>query len=104
MSFQRESEGSFDGAGEGETGKGVGDEEGAESNVGIRNLVSAVRQIFVCEIEDDLTLLRVGCFERRIGLTRLRGSQLRLYLQSHQWLRPRVPQIQTQTSPFFAFY
>jgi len=56
MSFQRESEGSFDGAGEGETGKGVGDEEGAESNVGIRNLVSAVRQIFVCEIEDDLTL------------------------------------------------
>jgi len=50
MSFQRESEGSSDDADEGETGKGVGDEECVESNVGIRNLVSAVRQIFVCVV------------------------------------------------------
>lgn len=47
MSFQRESEGSFDGAGEREAGEGVGIEVGVESNVGIRNLVSSVRQIFV---------------------------------------------------------
>ena len=48
ISFQRESEGSFDGAGEGEAGERVGSEESMESNVGIRNLVSAVRQKICC--------------------------------------------------------